>query len=252
MKTVYRRMFTRRALRRLAGSRQFGKTDYMSAASRLRSQLRPGAAVADAVVDAMARVERAEFAPQPQRELAAEDRALPIGAGQTMSQPTLVAQMLSLMRLPTDRSAEVLDVGSGSGYTSAILSQLARRVIAVERVPELAEASRTRLKRLGFDNVEVILADDDALGCVQHAPYGGILVSAAAPRVPQSLVDQLDPGATMVVPVGSRHEQRLAVVKKNADGDGLEVRYSSECRFVPLIGQDGWPDESDNDEGDTD
>ena len=133
----------------------------------------------------------------------------------------------------------VLEVGTGSGYQTAILAELAERVISVERVPELAESAAERLRRLGYGNVTVHAAGE-ALGWPDEAPYDAILVTAGAPRVPRPLIDQLGAGARLVIPVGRRTVQQLLSVTR--EGDSLRVRRHGQCRFVPLIGEDAWPE----------
>ena len=195
------------------------------------------------VVDAMLRVPREHFAPSVSRLTAYDDNALPIGGSQTISQPSLVALMISLLQLPDDRSATVLDVGSGSGYTSAILSRLAKRVVAVERVERLLEQSADRLHRLGYLNIDVVPADPRRLGFPERAPFDAILVSAGAPSVPGALLEQLAPGGMMVVPVGDRSSQQLAVVHRSVVHREFTTEYFNKCRFVPLIGPGAWPED---------
>ncbi len=132
----------------------------------------------------------------------------------------------------------VLDIGCGSGYQAAILSLLANQVVTVERIGELADAARYRLRRLGYENVEVVEASDEVLGCRERGPYDAIIVGASAPEVPRSLVDQLKPHGRMVIPVGTRRRQRVATVIRT--DDGFEAKYGVECVFVPLIGPDAW------------
>ena len=190
------------------------------------------------VIEAMRAVPRECFVPLPSRSLAYEDIPLPIGAGQTISQPYIVALMTSALDLqPQDK---VLEVGTGSGYQAAVLSRLARKVITVERIPSLAEAARNTLRALGYTNVEVRLAGP-VLGCPEEAPFQGIIVTAGAPRLPQVLLEQLVLGGRLVIPVGGRTEQELVKVLRTQDG--YTVRSLGPCRFVPLIGPDGWEDE---------
>ena len=210
---------------------------------QFENALRSRDSVSEDVVKAMLAVPREEFVDAQFQAEAYVDRALPIGHRGTISQPTLVAKMISLLDLRNRKAVNVLDVGSGSGYTSAILSILAKRVTAVERVESLATQCETRLNRLGFNNVDVVVALEDALGYPRRAPYDAILVSAGAPEVPKSLVKQLAPSASMVIPVGARHYQKLAIVKRNKEPDEFTVTYSTECRFVPLIGPDAWPED---------
>ena len=188
-----------------------------------------------AVVDVIARVPREIFVPPDLRDAAYDDRALPIGYGQTISQPLIIAIMTAALKLrPTER---VLEVGTGSGYQAAVLSLLAGSVITVERLPELTEPTRSRLAALGFENVTVQQAGED-LGWPAGAPYDAILVAAAAPRVPQSLVDQLSENGRLVIPVGPASHQSLLVVTRTPNGE--ETTNLGGCQFVPLIGPDAW------------
>jgi protein-L-isoaspartate(D-aspartate) O-methyltransferase len=191
------------------------------------------------VVDAMASVPREEFVPPELREQAYDDRALPAGSGQTISQPFIVAMMTSAVSVhSTDR---VLDVGTGTGYQAAVLSLLARTVVSVERIPWLAATAAERLRRLGYANVDVHLARDDVLGWPSGAPYDAIVVAAGAPAVPHALVDQLAPGGRMVIPVGEPGRQDLLLVRKAADG-ACSSSNLGPCAFVPLIGPGAWDD----------
>ncbi|MBM3949624.1 MAG: protein-L-isoaspartate(D-aspartate) O-methyltransferase [SAR202 cluster bacterium] len=190
------------------------------------------------VVEAMECVPREEFVPEGMREGAYEDMPLPIGEGQTISQPFIVAMMVSALEV---RAADVvLEVGTGSGYQAAILSLLAKRVVSVERLPDLAEAARERLRRLGYANVEVMRAGRE-LGWPAGAPYDAIIVAAAAPKLPRGLITQLDEGGRLVVPVGALDSQELMKVTKSV-GEA-SYRTLGGCRFVPLIGEEAWSPE---------
>jgi protein-L-isoaspartate(D-aspartate) O-methyltransferase len=191
------------------------------------------------VLDAMRRVPRHEFVQQDVQPLAYADRALPIGDGQTISQPYMVAAMTEALRLVGHE--RVLEVGTGSGYQAAILAELAREVVSIERRPELAEAARERLALLGYSNVRVIVGDG-SVGYPDGAPYEAILVAAASPRVPESLKHQLADGGRLVIPVGSPEEQRLTVV--NREGASYLESVHEGCVFVPLVGAEGWPEPS--------
>ena len=189
------------------------------------------------VLAALASVPRERFLPPDLQRYAYEDRPLPIGYGQTISQPLMVAMMTEAMDL-TGRE-KVLEIGTGSGYQAALLAELAQQVVTVERIPELAEEAARRLRDLGHCNVEVHTAGD-RLGWPDSAPYDAIMVTAGAPHVPQSLVDQLGQKGRLVVPVGQRRVQQLVLVTKTASG--ISVQGLGECRFVPLMGADAWPE----------
>ena len=188
------------------------------------------------VLEAMRRVPRDAFVPAAARPYAYDDRALAIGSGQTISQPYMVAAMTEALRLSgTER---VLDVGTGSGYQAAVLAELAREVITIERRPELAEAARATLGALGYGTITVIVGDG-TLGSPEHAPFDGIVVAAGAPRVPDALRQQLSrDGGRLVIPVGPPEQQWLVIVTR--DGDGFTESKSIGCVFVPLVGADGW------------
>ena len=184
----------------------------------------------------MARVPRELFVPDNLRHLAYADGALPIGFGQTISQPFIVATICSLLGLSGEE--RVLDVGTGSGYQAAVLAELADEVVTIERVPELAEQARAALRQAGYDNVDVRLGDG-SLGVPERAPYDGIAVAAAAPTVPPALYDQLAEGGRLVVPRGGRSGQELVLVERTPQGP--VERRSVTCRFVPLLGEEGFP-----------
>lgn len=189
------------------------------------------------VLEAIACVPRELFVSPDLVYAAYEDRALPIGHGQTISQPLIVAMMTEALELEGDE--KVLEVGTGSGYQAALLARLAREVITVERVPELAEGARRLLARLGYGNVRVLPAGE-GLGCPEEAPFDAIVVTAGAPAVPPELVEQLRIGGRLVIPVGSRWLQELVQVTRTQDGH--TTRFLGECRFVPLIGRGAWPE----------
>jgi protein-L-isoaspartate(D-aspartate) O-methyltransferase len=187
------------------------------------------------VLDAMGRVPRERFAPEDAGDRAYGDYPLPIGFGQTISQPYMVARMTELCALRGDE--RVLEIGAGSGYQSAILCELAREVFAVEIVPELAEQARARLLALGHENVHLECFDGSA-GWRVHAPYDAILVAAGAPEIPPVLLHQLADDGRLVIPVGQRGDQRLARVTRGLESFSTE--WCTECRFVDLVGQYGW------------
>jgi len=187
------------------------------------------------VLSAMERVPRHLFVPPELVPYAYEDRPLPIGAGQTISQPYIVALSTQALELsPQDR---VLEIGTGSGYQAAVLAELAGEVYTVERLPELSQAARERLERLGYKNLHFRVGDGTK-GWPEEAPFDAILVTAAAPRVPQSLIEQLAEGGRLVIPIGGRESQTLWRMEKRAGR--LKKAYLCPCTFVPLIGEEGW------------
>ena len=189
------------------------------------------ARLAPRVMDAMRQVPRHEFVPVDLRDKAYENHPLPIGEGQTISQPYIVALMTDLLELTS--SDVVLEVGTGSGYQAAVLAELAEQVYSIEIVAPLGHAAAERLARLGYDNVETRVGDGYH-GWPEHAPFDGIVVTAAAPHVPQPLVEQLAEGGTLVIPVGPQHgDQRLLAIEKGAGGE-LTTREVLPVRFVPL------------------
>lgn len=191
-----------------------------------RRELRP------AVMAALARVPREEFVPEKMRDEAFANHPLPIGAGQTISQPFIVALMTDLLDPQPDQV--ILEVGTGSGYQTAVLALLAARVYSLEVVPDLADTARARLDRLGFRNVAVRQGDGYA-GWPEHAPYDGVMVTAAAPFVPAALFEQLRPGGRLVIPVGLPHRhQELLLVEKTAQGDRRTTSVLG-VAFVPMV-----------------
>lgn len=190
------------------------------------------------LLQAMRDVPRHEFVPKEQRRSAYIDAPLPIGDRQTISQPYIVALMTSLLELQGDEI--VLEVGTGSGYQAAILSCLAQQVYTMERVERLAVEARERLKRLGHENVVVVVGDGTA-GLPEFAPYDGILVTAAAPRVPPPLEHQLAEAGRLVLPVGGRLGQVLEVWR--CEGDRMISERVTPVAFVPLIGEHAWPED---------
>jgi protein-L-isoaspartate(D-aspartate) O-methyltransferase len=198
-------------------------------------QLRGRDIVDERVLEAMERVPRELFVPDDLKDRAFDDAALPIGEGQTISQPYMVARIAEELGLDGDE--RVLDVGTGSGYQAAVLAELADEVHTIERIPELAEQARANLAAAGYDNVAVYVGDGSR-GLPEHAPYDAIAVAAAAPTFPQALYDQLRTGGRLVVPVGGRRGQRLEVVVRSPEGPA--VIRSVPCRFVPLVGEEGF------------
>jgi protein-L-isoaspartate(D-aspartate) O-methyltransferase len=189
------------------------------------------------VLNAMSVVPRHSFVPIERIADSYADSPLPIGDGQTISQPFMVAAMAEALML---RGHErVLEIGAGSGYQAAVLSLLAREVIAIETRPPLASVARERLARLGYANVRVE-EGDGSIGWLQDSPFDAILVSAAAPSVPQPLIEQLVEGGRIVVPVGSAESQEVLRIAKHRGESTREELYH--CRFVPLVGRHGWPE----------
>ena len=188
-----------------------------------------------AVLQAIAQVPRHRFVPESVRHRSYEDSALPIASGQTISQPWVQARYLELARL-TGRE-KVLEVGTGSGYQTALLSLLASMVFSMERVPALALGARATLGDLGIRNVS-IFTGDGTLGWRPYAPYDAILVSAASPTIPMPLVEQLSDDGRLVIPLGDRQHQVLTLVERR--GQGVETRTVGDVRFVPLLGQFGF------------
>jgi protein-L-isoaspartate(D-aspartate) O-methyltransferase len=187
------------------------------------------------VLAAMRKVPRERFVDESMRERAYEDSPLPIGFGQTISQPYMVARMCELVEL--QGRERVLEIGAGSGYQTAILCELARSVYGVELRPELAKAAERRLAMLGYRNAEVGVFDG-TYGWRERAPFDAILVAAGAPEIPPLLVDQLADGGRLVIPVGPRQGQRLAIVHRR--GMEFETQWATPCSFVDLVGKYGW------------
>jgi protein-L-isoaspartate(D-aspartate) O-methyltransferase len=202
-----------------------------TAQTKLVQHLRREHAAGKRVLEAIARVPRDMFVDEPQRHRAYEDEALPIGLGQTISQPTVVAMMTEALELAPHH--RVLEVGTGSGYQAAVLAELVDRVITIERHAALAERARRLLDYMGYHNVEVHIANG-ILGWPPEAPYDGILVAAAGVTVPPALIDQLAPSGRLVLPVGGRDAQQLILVTRTPGGTLREVSLGP-VRFVPLV-----------------
>ena len=202
----------------------------------VEQQLRERDIEDDRVLDAMERVPRHAFVPEALRDRAYDDAALPIGSGQTISQPYMVARICEALSL--HGSERVLDVGTGSGYQAAVLAELAAEVHTIERLPELAEAARARLDEAGYGDRVHVHVGDGTLGLPEQAPFDAIAVAAAAPELPASLYEQLEPRGRLVVPVGKRHGQQLQLIVRSPEGPAV-VRSVS-CRFVPLLGEEGF------------
>ena len=187
------------------------------------------------VLAAMERVPRELFVPESLADRAYDDAALPICWGQTISQPYMVARIAEELALRGDE--RVLDVGAGSGYQAAVLAELAGDVVTIERIPELAERARDALAAAGYDRVQVHVGDG-SLGLARQGPFDAVVVAAAAPDMPEPLYEQLVPGGRLVVPVGGPDGQRLQIAVRSPEGPA--VLRSVPCRFVPLVGAEGF------------
>lgn len=188
------------------------------------------------VIDAMLKLPRHLFVQEAMASQAYNDTSLPIGERQTISQPYMVAIMTEMLALAgTER---VLEIGTGSGYQAALLASLARRVYTIERIPALASRARKLFDSLGLTNISMKI-DDGTVGWAAEAPFEAIIVTAGAPDIPRSLLGQLSAEGRLLVPVGDQDSQLLTLVKKSADG-GCTVEKSVPCRFVKLIGSEGW------------
>jgi protein-L-isoaspartate(D-aspartate) O-methyltransferase len=201
----------------------------------VEDQLRGRDIVDERVLAAMERVPRELFVPKGERHRAYADAALPIGHGQTISQPYMVARIAEALGLAGGE--KVLDVGTGSGYQAAVLAELAGEVHTVERIPELAELARRNLAEAGYNRVRVHVGDG-SVGLPDEAPFTAIAVAAAAPGLPQRLYEQLEPRGRLAVPVGGRWGQRLEVIVRSPEGPAIV--HSVPCRFVPLVGEGGF------------
>jgi protein-L-isoaspartate(D-aspartate) O-methyltransferase len=204
--------------------------------SMVERQLRRRGIVDERVLAAMERVPRELFVLDELRAHAYDDAALPIGGGQTISQPYMVARIAAELGLHGHE--RVLDVGTGSGYQAAVLAELAGEVHSIERIPELAERARGALQAAGYGSRVHVHVGDGTRGLPEHAPYRAIAVAAAAPEMPRSLYEQLDPRGRLVVPVGPRAEQLLQVIIRSPEGPA--VLRTVACRFVPLLGEEGF------------
>lgn len=212
-------------------------SDYAVQRERMVRDLVAGRGIKDQrVLAAMRQVPRHLFVRDHLRSQAYGDHALPIGAAQTISQPYIVARMTELLELAPHHS--VLEIGTGTGYQTALLAVLARRVYSLERIAELAQQAIPRIRQLGFENVKIQVFDG-SVGWSEWAPYDRILVAAGAPRVPEPLLEQLAPGGSLLIPEGERQAQRLVLYRKSARGE-LRRREGEEVGFVPLVGRHGW------------
>jgi protein-L-isoaspartate(D-aspartate) O-methyltransferase len=204
--------------------------------SMVESQLRQRGIRDERLLAAMSKVPRHEFVSQQNWHEAYADHPIPIAEKQTTSQPYMIAAMVQAAEIkPGDR---VLEIGAGSGYQTAVLAELAGQVFAVERYASLTETAQKTLERLGYRNAKIVTGDG-SLGLPEAAPFDAIIVSAAAPSIPQALVDQLAVGGRLLIPIGEAEQQVLQLVQRNADG-GTSVHTLEGCRFVPLIGEQGF------------
>ncbi|UCD55418.1 MAG: protein-L-isoaspartate(D-aspartate) O-methyltransferase [Candidatus Omnitrophota bacterium] len=201
----------------------------------VEEQLIPRGISDERVLEAFRTVERHMFIPAESRDNAYEDHPLPIGEGQTISQPYMVALMTQCLDLKGNE--KILEIGTGSGYQAAILAAIVKEVYSVERVELLAKRAESALKKLGYNNVKIKVGDG-TLGWKEHAPYDGIIVTAAAPKIPDAYTEQLNMGGKLVIPMGTMFSQILTVAEKKTDG--IQTRDMCGCVFVPLVGKDGW------------
>lgn len=209
------------------------ETARASLIEHLRTEIRD-----EQVIAAMGRVPRELFVPAEKRDLAYEDRPLPIGLDQTISQPLIVAIMTQALQLTG--SEKVLEIGTGSGYQTAILAELARLVISVERLPALTDSAKKVLDNMGYSNIKVYQAQE-TLGWPEEAPYDAIIATAGAPRVPPDLLAQLAIGGRLIIPVGSRYMQELCKITRHKNKN--RIQNLGGCRFVSLIGKGAWEEE---------
>lgn len=212
-------------------------TDYSKLRMRMVERDIAGRGVtSENVLEAMRKVPRERFLPRGQRPFAHDDSPMPIGKGQTISQPYIVAYMAEALAM--QGGEKVLDIGTGSGYAAAVLAEIAAEVYTIERIEELATMASAVLDDLGYDNVHV-RHGDGTLGWPEHAPFDGILVSAGAPEVPETLKQQLKVGARLVIPVGRTNAIQDLVRIKRVGDDEFETKVLTLVRFVPLIGEQG-------------
>lgn len=186
--------------------------------------------------DAFLKLDRTSFVPERFKFQAGEDRPLPIGYEQTISQPSLVLEMTRILQPETTH--KVLEIGTGSGFQTALLAEMAKAVYSIERIPELQMEAKERLAALGFDNIHYLVGDGST-GWAEQAPFDRIMVTAAATQLPEPLVEQLAPGGRMVIPVGTVYFQALLLITKDAEGR-IEEKNLGDVRFVELVGQYGW------------
>jgi protein-L-isoaspartate(D-aspartate) O-methyltransferase len=218
-------------------SRDYTAPDFDALRERMvRTQIEARGVTDAPVLAALRTLPRERFVPPDEQDEAYADRALPIGLGQTISQPYMVASMTAALELT--RTDKVLEVGTGSGYQAAVLAQIVREVWSIERHEPLAVDARRRMHALGLSNVHIVVGDGTE-GLLEQAPYDAILVTAGAPAVPRSLREQLVDGGRLVIPVGPASHQDLMVCRRR--GGQFEDRAGEACVFVPLVGRNGWP-----------
>jgi len=205
------------------------------ACERLIRKLQEKGIVDERVLDAFRKVPRHLFVDQLFTVQAYDDNALPIGSGQTISQPYIVALMTQSLELTKDQ--KILEIGTGSGFQTAILAQFSRRVYTIERQRDLGETARKRLREMGYENV-VFKIGDGTLGWIQHGPFDRIIVTAGAPVVPPTLAKQLANDGIMIIPTGNREHQELEIYRKTAQG--IQKENAGRVVFVPLVGNEGW------------
>ena len=191
------------------------------------------------VLDAMRSVPRELFVPEKLIRQAFDDNPLPVAAGQTISQPYIVAAMSELLELPPEGGAKILEIGTGTGYQAAVLAHMGHKVFSIERLPELVQSARWNIAKMPFEAKIKIILGDGSIGHEEEAPYDGIIVTAAAPQIPKSLAEQVRTGGKIVIPCGNPAIQELIQATKLKDGQ-LELRCCMGCRFVPLIGLHGF------------
>ena len=229
------KLFRGNTMNELSNKSTDGDEFTVQRAEMIEKQLRRRGVRDSGVLAAMVAVPREEFVPKEFRQRAYEDAPLPIGEGQTISQPYIVAAMTAALHL--NGSDHVLEIGTGCGYQAAILSHLAKIVFTIESRSQLASSAAARLDRLGLENVHVHCGDG-TLGLPELAPFDAILVAAAAPSVPEPLRAQLAEGGRLILPVGDADSQELLHIERH--GNSFETRTLEACRFVPLIGYHGW------------
>jgi len=213
-----------------AGTETNGQDNFDAMRERMvDTQIRARDVQNAAVLEAMRRVPRHFFVPDAERPFAYDDRPLPIGRGQTISQPYIVAYMTEALQ--AEPSHKVLEIGTGSGYQAAVLAEIVKQVYSIEIVPTLADSARRSLAQAGYRNVEV-RTGDGYLGWPEHAPFDRVIVTAAPPEIPQALVDQLAVGGVMVVPVGTAYQEIVIITKTDA---GVTEKRTIEVRFVPMV-----------------